>query len=86
MIANSTLNRQNKQHSVKTDETKLVLKQRCIMFAQNINIKQKKELCLWTLNATTARNILFPKMLEHNTMYLDSWQSRTGPLQRNNPF
>ena len=46
MIANSTLNRQNKQHSVKTDETKLVLKQRCIMFAQNINIKQKKELCL----------------------------------------
>ena len=40
--------RQNRQHSVKTDESKLVLKHSFIMFALlNINKKQKKELCLW---------------------------------------
>ena len=46
MIAKSTLNRQNRKHSVKTDESKLVLKHCFIMFAQNINMKQKKELFL----------------------------------------
>ena len=53
MIAESTLNRQNRQNSVKTDASKLVL---------NKCKHETKERTL-SLNATTARNLLFPKML-----------------------
>ena len=65
MIAESTLNRQNRQHSGKTDESKLVLK-------QSFKCKHETKERTLSLNATTARNLLFPKMIQHNIMYLDS--------------
>ena len=48
--------RQNRQHSVKTDESKLVLK-------QSFKSKHKTKERTLSLNATTARNLLFPKMI-----------------------
>ena len=36
----STLNRHNKQHSVKSNENKLVVNQNFIMFAQTISMKK----------------------------------------------
>ena len=56
MMAKSNLNRQNRQHSVKTDESKLVLK-------QSFKSKHKTKERTLSLNATTARSLLFPKML-----------------------
>ena len=56
MIAESTLNRQNRQHSIKTDESKLVLK-------QSFKCRHETKERTLSLNATTARNLLFPKML-----------------------